>query len=291
MQIVYVGAGLANRMFQYAFAISLKSKGFDVRIDEHSFIPRYDFEKLKLRDVFVNLEIEESDIKSFPNVINNKPYIKLYRKISEFFPDYRYIERWNLDYDSSIFDKASRNCVFVGFWISYKYFSNVDKEVKSAFVFKDPKSPQNINILNVIENTESVAVHFRKNIDYIKNVPWTCPPSYYYKAIEIVKSKIQNPKFFFFSDNWDWVKKNIKGIDFIPVDWNPSDGPDSYCDLQLMSRCKHNIIANSTYSWWGAYLNINMNKVICAPEDWFGKMVRNIDDIIPENWLLENRDF
>lgn len=291
MQIVYIGAGLANRMFQYSFALSLKAKGYDVRIDEHSFIPRYDFEKLNLRDVFENIEIPESDVNSFKDVIKNGKCIKLYRKLSEYFPDYRYIERWNLNYDDSIYKKTTRNCAFVGFWISYKYFQDVKNDVLNAFRFREFEKTKNKEILFDIENSESVAVHFRKNVDYIKNVPWTCPPEYYYNSINAIKSRLKNPKFFFFSDNWNWVKENIKGVEYIPVDWNPSYGPNSYCDMQLMSRCKHNIIANSTYSWWGAYLNNNERKIICAPNDWFGKMLKNINDVIPNDWLLEERDF
>ncbi len=289
MITVYIGAGLANRMFQYAFALKLKALGYNVDIDEHSFEPRYDFEKLKLRDVFENIALNESNPSNFKYVISDSFFAKLYRRVSEFIPDHRYIERWNLKYDPQIFEKATNHCIYVGFWISYKYFEDCKNDIFSAFCFKEFANDRNLKIMKEINETESVSVHFRKNVDYLKNLPKACPPDYYYKSISEIKRRVKNPKFYFFSDNWDWVRENIKGVDYIPIDWNPSSGPESYCDMQLMSYCKHNIIANSTYSWWAAYLNNNQTKIVCSPYDWFNKM--DIDDVVPNEWLKEKIDF
>lgn len=289
MVTVYIGAGLANRMFQYAFALKLKSLGYNVDIDEHTFKPRYNFEGLNLRDVFENIDLKESCPSKFKYAINDGYLAKLYRKGSEFLPNFRYIERWNLRYDPNIYYKATKDCIYVGFWISYKYFEDCKNDILSAFKFKQFVDLNNLNILKEINDSESVSVHFRKNVDYLKNLPNACPPDYYYKSISEIRKRVKNPKFFFFSDNWDWVRENIKGIVYTPIDWNPSYGPNSYYDMQLMSCCKHNIIANSTYSWWAAYLNNNHGKIVCAPYSWFGKM--DINDVVPKEWLKEQVDF
>ena len=286
MVTVYVGAGLANRMFQYAFALSLKNKGYNVCIDECTFKPRYDFENIKLENVFSNIILRNSKDSYYSLILNNNRVSKLFKRITEYFPDYRYIERWNLSYYHNIEKKASFHCMYIGFWISYKYFNDIESLIKEAFVFREFTSLKNLNLASRLSQEESVAVHFRKNIDYIKNLPNTCPPNYYYNAIKYIKLHVDNPKFYFFSDNWEWVKENIKGVDYTAVNWNPSAGPDSYCDMQLMSLCKHNIIANSTYSWWGAYLNNNENKIIICPDLWFDNMQYNLDDIVPSKWIV-----
>ena len=288
MVVVYVGAGLANRMFQYAFALSLREKGLDVFIDEDSFIPRFDFERTKLDSVFVNVNIQRCDKNFFPLVLREDRFYKLLKRISEYMSDNRYIERWNLDYLPYIHKKASTNCIFIGFWISYKYFQSSEDAVRKAFTFKPLDSIRNVELATKLVTENSVAVHFRKNIDYLKNLPNTCPPSYYYEAINYIKKYVPNPKFYFFSDNWDWVRENIRGVEFTAVDWNPSSGLHSHCDMQLMSLCKHNIIANSTYSWWSAYLNENNNKIVVCPKDWYGGMVKKLDTIIPESWIIIN---
>lgn len=286
MVVVYVGAGLANRMFQYAFALSLKEKGLDVSIDEHSFRPRFDFEKTKLDCVFTNITLQRSSKSSFPLVLQEDTFHKFLKRVSEYMLNNRYIERWNLDYFPHIYKKASSNCIFIGFWISYKYFQSSEDIVRKAFTFKPLDSIRNVELATKLVTENSVAVHFRKNIDYLNNLPNTCPSSYYYEAINYIKKNVPNPKFYFFSDNWDWVKENIRGVEFTAVDWNPSSGIHSHCDMQLMSLCKHNIIANSTYSWWSAYLNKNKNKIVVCPKDWYGGMIKRLDTIIPESWII-----
>ena len=100
--------------------------------------------------------------------------------------------------------------------------------------------------------------------------------------MELMKQKVPDSLFVFFSDDMYWVKQNFNKDDAIYVDWNT--GRDSYVDMYLMSNCKHNIIANSTFSWWGAYLNKNDNKIVISPAKWFNTEINDID-IIPDNWI------
>ena len=97
----------------------------------------------------------------------------------------------------------------------------------------------------------------------------TCPLEYYRKAMDYIRERVDNPKFYVFADNPSWVKEHFKGLDYTLVEGNPPSGWGSHFDMQLMSCCKHNIISNSTYSWWGAFLNKNPEKMVILPHQWF----------------------
>ena len=111
--------------------------------------------------------------------------------------------------------------------------------------------------------------------------------NYYKIAIQEIQVRVKNPKFFVFTDDADWVKDEFSKIlkKYQLVDWNL--GSDSWQDMALMSNCKHNIIANSSFSWWGAWLNKNDKKIVIAPEKWFSSADEyyNTKDIIPSNWI------
>jgi hypothetical protein len=112
-----------------------------------------------------------------------------------------------------------------------------------------------------------------------------CNLDYYNKAIKIIINKVENPIFFIFSDDINWCKENIKIKDheIIYVDWNVGD--NSYIDMQLMSTCKHNIMANSSFSWWSAWLNKNKDKIVISPYKWFNSDDMDCSDLIPESWI------
>jgi hypothetical protein len=102
---------------------------------------------------------------------------------------------------------------------------------------------------------------------------------YYQKSINLINSRVKDPKYYVFSDDMDWVKKNLIIKNAVYVEGNKGG-----VDLQLMSLCKHNIIANSTFSWWGAWLNNNPEKIVISPKKWFNDMNMK-NDIIPEDWI------
>jgi hypothetical protein len=176
-----------------------------------------------------------------------------------------------------------------GYWQNPKYFSNYEDEIRKDFQFIRPLDRKNLNILKQIENTDSVSVHIRRG-DYILDIKndgfhAVCPPSYCKVAVNYIKERIENPKFFVFSDDPKWVKNNLKIDNTTYIDWNRGDM--DYKDMQLMSHCKHNIIANSSFSWWGAWLNQNPNKMVIAPKRWFNaKQAKSeVKDMIPKKWI------
>ncbi len=131
----------------------------------------------------------------------------------------------------------------------------------------------------------------RKGKDYLQRECYkgTCDIDYYQKAVSYIKEHVSSPKFYVFTDNPSWVKDNFKYFDYVLVDHNPVIGFGNHFDMQLMSCCKHNIIANSTYSWWGAYLNSNKEKIVIGPTYWFNKnmeIYRELQNVtLCKNWI------
>jgi len=182
------------------------------------------------------------------------------------------------------------NICIQGFFQTEKYFSNIRNQILTDFTITKPLNKNNQQILEKIISTNSVSVHFRRG-DYTKErvakIFGTCSENYYKKAIKIIQNKSEkNITLFIFSDDIKWVKNNIKFDNktfFVDV----NSGKQGIYDLILMKNCKHNIIANSSFSWWGAWLNENLNKIVIAPTPWMENTENN--DLIPENWILVNK--
>lgn len=285
MVVVYIAAGLANKMFQYAFSRGLMSHGLDVFLDQTSFQPEWSFEDIALEEVFPNIEIKNAPNNMFSLAYKKDLLSRIYRRMSAFFPNNRYLMERPFIYDELIYKKATSNCIFCGLWQTELYFNFCEKDVRRNFVFTPFQDDQNIQLAEKNEN--SVAIHIRKGADYLKRNIWdgTCSVEYYNQAINYLKEHVSNPVFYLFTDNPKWVEENLKDIDYKLVDWNPVSGKQSYRDMQLMSYAKHNIIANSTYSWWGAWLNNNPQKIVVAPKIWFNPKIEKAPYIIPERWI------
>jgi hypothetical protein len=169
--------------------------------------------------------------------------------------------------------------IIEGFFQSEKYFSNIREKLLEQF--KEPSFIQSLVDEKYPQlSKRTTSVHVRRG-DYLKNPNYhpIQPLEYYNKAMEMVKDKTDY--FLIFSDDIEWCKNNLIGDNFIYID----DEKD-YIELFLMARCNNNIIANSSFSWWGAWLNKNENKIVIAPNLWFGQMIsENISDLIPETWI------
>ena len=287
MVVVYIAAGLANKMFQYAFSRGLMSHGLDVFLDKTSFQPEWSFEDIALEEVFPNIEIKNAPNNMFSLAYKKDLLSRIYRRMSAFFPNNRYLMERPFIYDVLIYKKETSNCIFCGLWQTELYFNFCEKDVRRNFVFTPFQDDQNIQLAEKMKNENSVAIHIRKGADYLKRNIWdgTCSVEYYNQAINYLKEHVSNPVFYLFTDNPKWVEENLKDIDYKLVDWNPVSGKQSYRDMQLMSYAKHNIIANSTYSWWGAWLNNNPQKIVVAPKIWFNPKIEKAPYIIPERWI------
>lgn len=292
MVAVALTDGLANRMFQYAFGLGLKSQGVNVLYDRCHYKPKKSqtWEFVEITDAFPNLEIEYTKkwdfMFSFPGYIKGSRYLLKFLKL--FKVENVFIEP-SLRYIPHITEKIETKTLFYGHWQTEKYFENCVDMVRKQFVFSPFSENENIACCNKMAGEESVAIHVRKGKDYRlwKSTHGICEKDYYTRSINYIREKIKNPIFYVFTDNTQWVKENLIEIDYTLVDWNPIKGKFNYRDMQLMACCKHNIIANSTYSWWGAWLNKNPNKIIIAPEKWVNGLEQHLvdNDIIPARWI------
>jgi Glycosyl transferase family 11 len=174
-----------------------------------------------------------------------------------------------------------------GYWQSEKYFIDCSKLIRKDFTFKNELDSYNLKLKSKIDKTNSVSIHIRRG-DYVNNLNTNathglCSIDYYIKAVNYITERIESPYFFVFSDDIEWAKKNIM-LNFPCQFISHNIGSKSYLDMQLMSLCKHNVIANSSFSWWGAWLNSNDNKIVIAPRKWFA-VNTDICDLIPSNWI------
>jgi hypothetical protein len=172
--------------------------------------------------------------------------------------------------------------IYSGYWQSYKYFEGVDSEIKKKLVFPTIQDEKNISTLRAINEKESVSIHVRRG-DYVNHPKFggICEKEYYFKAIKQIIERVKKPSFFIFSNDIEWCKKNLDLHEGVYVNWNENEL--SYIDLQLMASCKHNIIANSSFSWWGGYLNPNVNKIVIHPKRWTN--INDKVDLFLPNWI------
>jgi hypothetical protein len=294
MFIVKVWAGYANQMFQYALYKSLLSEGKSVYVDTDTFKPKWDFENIKLIDIFPNIDLIEADpvIVEMLNARKTNVLSKIKRRVLKIFnqsekSEHFYFEEPKFSYNSFLFD-LDGDYYLEGFWQTEKYFENISKEIRNDFTFAPFIDKRNEDLSHELSNNNSICIHVRKGADYKKSITQeTCDIQYYRSSIDLMKKKVPNAKFYVFSDNMDWCRDNLGFCELIYIDWNPSTGKGNHYDMQLMSLCKHNIIANSSYSWWGAWLNNNPEKIVIAPKVWFNKKYCSFDtiDIVPDTWI------
>ena len=190
------------------------------------------------------------------------------------------------------FDKrissAADNTYLDGHWTSERYFKDIEEKLRIEFRLRNPLSDQSADLVRVIRNSDNpVSVHVRHG-DYISNqkfatIHGTLTKEYYSKAIEAVEKNVKNPRYFVFSDNIEWARENLplgETAEFIS-DPRISDTETIY----LMSICSAHIIANSSFSWWGAWLDANPNKMVAAPKNWFADKSKDTTDLIPPSWI------
>ncbi|MEI6304723.1 MAG: alpha-1,2-fucosyltransferase [Candidatus Taylorbacteria bacterium] len=175
-----------------------------------------------------------------------------------------------------------------GYWQNEKYFKSIENNIKKEFTLINPlRSAAKKFAIEIGSLINSISIHIRRG-DYVSDQKTnkyhgTCGPEYYSKAIKYITSKIgSNIHVFVFSDDIEWVKQNMP-LKY-PVTYVSSPEIPDYEELILMSQCKHNIIANSTFSWWGAWLNENPDKIVIAPKRWTLKGEKNFKDICPPSW-------
>lgn len=293
MIIVQLIGGLGNQMFQYATARRISCvNNVPLKLDVSCFntvsldIPRkYELHVFSIKEDFASSE-EVNKVKG----LNRNRVTSLFQRIVSKFPSIdkqSYICEKHFHFDPDIL-MLKDNVYLEGYWQSEKYFKDIEDIIKKEFAIKIEPDKLNKNFAESIKEAESVSIHVRRG-DYISNQETNqyhgiCTPEYYYAAIDIMLCKLKKPHFLIFSDDPMWVKENLKIEHSVSyIDHNGID--KGYEDLRLMTLCKHHIIANSSFSWWGAWLCNNKNKIVIAPKRWFNKQNINTKDLIPEQWI------
>lgn len=291
MKIVKFQGGLGNQMFQYALLRLLEKRFGEPVYADTTMFGLYPTHRFELEYVFrVGLRYA-TDIDLSQVCRWNKEYYinKFKQKFQKPYPT-EYDEKLLFEFDDNVL-MSVKDRYYAGYWINYKYLEPIKNELIKAFEFKPELSSKNQETLRLIRETESVSIHVRRG-NYLKSPVYqnVCEVPYYQNAINTIKNKLHNNCcFFIFSNDIKWCNENIKPLigenQTIFVDWN--GGWDNYVDMQLMSNCKHNIIAHSTFSWFAAWLNNNDEKIVICPSRWTSKS--NHNPAIP-GWIsLENK--
>lgn len=265
--IVNMACGLANRMFQYCYYLYLKKLGYDVVVDFYK-TAQLEHEHVSWKSIFPNAPICQA---SAWDVLKTGGGSDLLAKIRRRYFPYTCKVKTLSAFEAPIPDKTSNSVYMMGVFQNAKMVEAIRKEVVAAFTFQPFTDNRNLVFLKEIQATQSVGIHVRKGEDYMNRIYYkgTCPEIYYRKAVAYIQEKVKNPRFYVFADNKGWVKENFKDFEYTLVEGNPVAGYGSHYDMQLMSLCQHNILSNSTYSWWGAFLNQNPDKMVVIPEAWF----------------------
>jgi hypothetical protein len=283
MLIIKIIGGLGNQMFQYAYAKALQERGYIVKIDISSFDTYKLHGGLQLDKYNINLEI--ATIEEINNFFKNTTYSKILTKINI----NRIIKEKKLNFNKILLNPVDDNYID-GYFQCEKYFNDIYEILIQSFCIKKTISEYTKEIKKQILNQDnSCSLHVRRG-DYISdtrsnNIHGTCSLDYYRNAINILNNKQSNIAYFIFSDDIDWVEKNLQIENAIFI--NSKEKRIPHEDIYLMSLCNHNIIANSSFSWWGAWLNNKDNKIVIAPKRWFSdkKMFNQSNDIIPTSWI------
>ncbi len=289
MIIVLLKGGLGNQLYQYASARALAEKNkTSIWLDLSSLnkdtpnttkrnFELHHFSLIKSKDMKI---INDSNLKLLKAIIQ-KVAVKVLKKVI-----LEYVE--NSNHFNVDFFKSDRIVAIDGYFQSYKYFDFLRHQLFHDFQLIETLDDRNLEALASILSCNSVCIHVRRG-DYVSlqtanEFHGLCDLSYYKEAITIIHSKIENPHFFIFSDDMPWCRSHFNEANISFVNINNSD--NAHLDLNLMKNCKHFIIANSSFSWWGAWLAENENKIVIAPKKWFTGEDSNIEDRIPTEWLV-----
>ncbi len=276
MITINLKGGLGNQMFQYAAARHLGVKyktNLVLNTEYFSNIPHGDVPRkyqLNIFNIDKNIKFKES--------INQT--VKLLQKILlKFFGEKIQIPLAN------ILLKVGLSVHLNGYFQSEIYFKNIRDILLKEFTLTKELGEEAGKIKNILENSEGVAINIRHadylRPDYIK-IYRTCNMEYYNKAVEYIKNEVKNPLICVFSDDPEWVKKEFKIENVI---FAGNDILKDYEQMYLMSICKHNIIANSSFAWWGAWLNKNPNKIVIGPKQWLVNKTSDKLDVLPKEWI------
>jgi hypothetical protein len=290
MIVTHIIGGLGNQMFQYAVGRALAIKnGQQLYLDTSDFVD-YKLHPLELARVFKGpfdtaTSVQRLELlgwragQHMQKLLRRPQFAALRGGRMVVEPHFHYWPEFNW---------LPGDRYLVGYWQSEKYFKQIESIIRTDFSFRQPLSKRNKQIADEITSRNAISLHVRRG-NYMQNTKTysACSLNYYREAIRHIVARVEQPRFFVFSDDITWVKDNLK-IDSSCQYVDHNQGSENYNDMRLMSLCKHHIIANSSFSWWGAWLNQNKDKIVIYPKKWFNDSSKNISDLTPETWIPIN---
>jgi Glycosyl transferase family 11 len=288
MIIVKLSGGLGNQLFQFAAgkALSIKKKSpLWLDISGFGHLPEGTTPRVYELNSF-GIKAGLASPSQIEKVAKPKGLKRLLNKVSPYYRQAVYQEPF-YHYDIH-FPQASSNTILEGYWQSEKYFKDACPVIRSELQVTASLSPATAAFIRRISNVNAVSVHVRRG-DYVSDQKThqyhgACDLNYYRKSLQLITQKTTDPELFVFSDDIAWAKENL--LTELPINFvDHNDDVHAYEDLYLMSHCKHNIIANSSFSWWGAWLNNHPGKIVIAPSKWFNKSDADTKDLLPAEWL------
>ncbi|MBS0430491.1 MAG: alpha-1,2-fucosyltransferase [Proteobacteria bacterium] len=292
MSTIYVKllGGLGNQLFQYATgrALALRHRA-ELKLDL-SFFETYELRRYELSVYPIHAQIAGSEELDRLREFGPPQPSGLLRRLfgnRNAGPARFYVE------SSPYFDGQLKELPpplhIEGYWQSEKYFLDIRRRLIKELTPSLPIEPENQEMFSLAEKTDSISLHIRRG-DYVSNdcvnrVHGVLPLDYYHQALALLKTRVPDPHVFVFSDDIEWAKKNLR-LD-VPIEYVTANGEQrAFRDIQLQSTCKHHITANSSFSWWGAWLNPRAGKTVVGPKRWLNEVAGDDSrDRVPETWL------
>jgi hypothetical protein len=282
-------------MFQYACGKTVATRlGVELKLDISHLVDRSPRKNFTYRDYELGIFDIKDEIASLeevrrfiPNLWNSNKFTQQFYRMKRLYLGNSFFkEKTKFVYNKEI-DSVSDNTYLYGYFQTEKYFNNLRNDLLKYFNLVNIMDEPNSSLIAQMKNQNSVSIHVRRG-DYT-NSPFNLLnlQNYYLKAIKLIQEKIDSPFFYIFTNDYKWVEENFTSLNINKsiVDINTDN--QSFLDMILMSNCKHNICANSSFSWWGAWLNTNPVKVVITPEKWFKntEYIESTHDLIPSNWV------
>ena len=265
-------------MFQYAFGRALALKNITELLLDTKDYENYTLHAYGLHHY--NIQAQQEKV-GWPH--------KLFRLVQAIRPLKKrtYIEVISNHFLSELLKPRGGNPYYLWYWQSPKYFEEFADTIRLELTPIHNPGEKNTETMKLMELENAVSIHIRRG-DYVSDPNtnkrfWVCDLEYYRAAIEYIREKIDFPKFYIFTNDITWVRENFLLDPMVIVDWNGVE--KNYEDIRLMSHCKHHIIANSSFSWWGAWLNPHKEKIVVAPKVWLLNGSDDARDLLPENWI------
>jgi len=291
MIIVDIQGGLGNQLFNYAIGREIaKLKNTELKLDitrYNSYFRPYQLDKFNICAAIASQDELLRVRDGFGLKYLNRFVFKFRRKFLPYYLKPYVIDKYYY-FDSKVFSCLD-NSYFSGLWQTEKYFLDIRDLLLKEITVKEDLDAFNLDIINKMQSVNSVSVHIRRG-DYITcekdaNNIGSVSNEYYENAINYFLEKYNDIVFYVFSDEIDWVKDNLNlPANSVFINHNQRNDKD-YLDMILISKCKFHIIANSSFSWWGAWLCTNPKKIVIAPEKWIQTGKLNDKDVVPKNWL------